>query len=200
MTCGPPAAKSLISTKRGRIYSVSLAESPLSGRIYGCLTSESKVWKLSPLGRHRGGARMQLPPVLNAPWAGGATESHGVDTYRLTVIARNLHTGALNKCPAGGGGIPRTRDSMVDKVVLRGNGSTAWTGTNYVYEPMTIPPGPGATAPAPGPHLQKQVTACTAEGQQLLDKGEGIDLESLELHGATLTWTDFGETRSATLG
>jgi hypothetical protein len=142
---------------------------------------------------------MQQTPVLSTPWAGGATESHGVDTYRLTVIARNLRTGALNKCPAGGGGIPRTRNSTVDKVVLKGNGSTAWTGTNYVYEPVTVPPGPGATAPAPGPHLQKQVTACTASGKQLLDKGYGIDLESLELHGSTLTWSNSGETRSATL-
>ena len=141
---------------------------------------------------------MKLPPVLNTPWAGGATESHGVDTYRLTVIARNLHTGALNKCPAGGGGIPRTRDSMVDKVVLRGNGSTAWTGTNYVYEPVTVPPGPGASAPAPGPHLQsRSLPAPRTESNW--DKGEGIDLGSLELHGATLTWTDFGVTRSAAL-
>ena len=47
--------------------------------------------------------------------------------------------------------------------------------------------------------LERQVTACTPTGGQLLDKGEGIEPQSLELHGSTLIWTDAGETRSAVL-
>ena len=46
---------------------------------------------------------------------------------------------------------------------------------------------------------QKQVVACSATGELVLDHGEGIDPESLELHGSTLTWTNSGEPRSATL-
>jgi hypothetical protein len=46
---------------------------------------------------------------------------------------------------------------------------------------------------------ERQVSSCSRRGPQLLDQGEGIDLHSLALHGSTLTWTDFGETHSATL-
>jgi hypothetical protein len=150
---------------------------------------------------------LERPILLKAPWAGGLVRSHGRDTYRLAVFARNLHTGAVTKCPAGGGIAPR-RGGWVDTVVLRGNGSTAWIGSHYVYEPTIVSQGTPYetgeigkwTPPAPPRRvLQEQVMACTASGGQLLDEGTSIDPESLELNGSTLNWTDSGETHSAIL-
>ncbi len=43
------------------------------------------------------------------------------------------------------------------------------------------------------------VRAMDAGGRRLLDKGEGIDPASLRLDGATVSWTNGGEPRSATL-
>jgi hypothetical protein len=207
-TCGPSYGKTLIAGRRARVYSVVGSEPLSTEHIFGCLTSDSRAWKLSPLGEEKfGGARLERPILLKAPWAGGLVRSHGRDTYRLAVIARNLHTGAVTKCPAGGGIAPR-RGGWVDTVVLRGNGSTAWIGSHYVYGPGIVSHGTpyetgefGISSPLAPPHriLQEQVMACTASGGQLLDQGEGIDPESLELLGSTLTWTDAGETRSAVL-
>jgi hypothetical protein len=207
-TCGPSYGKTLIAGRSARVYSVT-APGPLSTEhIFGCLTSDPRAWKLSPLGEEKfGGARLERPILLKAPWAGGLVRSHGIDTYRLAVFARNLHTGAVAKCPAGNGIAPR-RGGWVNKVVLAGHGSTAWTGSQYVVEPTNYSPGTpyetgeyGKYAP-PAPTrrvLERQVTVCTPTGKQLLDQGDGIDPESLELHGSTLTWSDAGETRSAVL-
>ena len=91
-------------------------------------------------------------------------------------------------------------------VVLRSDGSTAWIGFHRVVEPEHQPSGPAYGTPGIPPpirpfhsYLQKQVVACSATGELVLDEGVGINPKSLELHGSTLTWTKFGETRSAVL-
>jgi hypothetical protein len=207
-TCGPSYGKTLIGGRRARIYSVTGSEPLSTEHIFGCLISDSRAWKLSPLGEEKfGGARLERPILLRAPWAGGLVRSHGIDTYRVAVFARDLHTGAVTKCPAGGGIAPR-RGGWVDMVALRGNGSTAWIGSHYMYVPGIVSHGTpyetgefGIWSPPSPPHriLQEQVMACTASGGQLLDQGTSIDPKSLKLNGSNLTWTDAGETRSAVL-
>lgn len=70
---------------------------------------------------------------------------------------------------------------LTEDLVLKANGSVAWT----VYSS-------GASEP-------KQLWALDSAGQRLLDSGPGLELESLELSGSTLTWLHGGMPRSATL-
>jgi hypothetical protein len=46
---------------------------------------------------------------------------------------------------------------------------------------------------------RREVWALDTHGQRVLDVGPDIDLASLTLDGSTLTWTNAGTPRSATL-
>ena len=71
--------------------------------------------------------------------------------------------------------------------MLKPDGSLAWVGSTK----QTLGGRRGPLTP--------EVGACDSTGEHLLDSSAGIDLQSLALHGSTLTWTDSGETHSAIL-
>jgi hypothetical protein len=121
---------------------------------------------------------MEEPFVLHAPWVAGREVKRGRDTLRLAVRARNLRTGATISCPVGFGFNPGNKPSL-SGIVLKHDGSVAWIGKK------------GGSTLAVG--------ACDSTGERILDSGEGIDLESLKLHGSTVTWIYSGESRSAVL-
>ena len=171
-TCGPSYGKTLIAGRSARVYSVIGSEPLSTEHIFGCLTSDSRAWKLSPLGEEKfGGARLERPILLKAPWAGGLVRSHGIDTYRLAVFARNLHTGAITKCPAGNGIAPR-RGGWVNKVVLTGRGSIAWTGSQYTVEPEPTNYSPGT------PYATGEYGKCTACADSSRPGETGLSMHS----------------------
>lgn len=188
--CGPANAKTLLADRRVRIYSQLKPGSREAPLIYGCLVSSGKSRKLSPLPRRsgRGAPLMEAPFALNAPWVAGAVHQQtGLDTSRITVGARDLRSGRRRSCAVGGGDhSPRSRGN-VKEIVLKQNGSLAWSGHGRIGD------APGGQFPLP------EVVACDSSGEHLLDSGPGVDLHSLKLQGSRLTWTDSGETRSALL-
>jgi hypothetical protein len=106
----------------------------------------------------------------------------GVDSYRLTAVARNLRTGEAVECSAGfGSHVGGRRGTDVEDLVVTSRGTIAWAAIFW---------GKGAG---------RAVIACTPEGEQILDSGQGIDPESLRLHGSTISWRDSRENRAAEL-
>lgn len=185
--CGPLTAKTLVANGSGRVYELRTGEHA----IFGCLVSTTRSVKLSPIprsGSRWGAATMSKPFALNAPWVAGAVHQQtGLDTSRITVVARDLRSGRRRSCPAGGGDhSPRSRGDVKD-IALKHNGSLAWSGHTRIGEIA------GAQFPPPA------IVACDSTGEHVLDSGQGIDLHSLALHGSMLTWIDAGETRSAVL-
>jgi hypothetical protein len=123
----------------------------------------------------------------------------------LAIVAKNLLTGGARLWAVGGRrGSPKNAPSVTD-LALKRNGSVAWIAIQRValpVQPVYIPPG--TTLPPIYPprrwSYERRVVAGNRTGEQVvLDSGESIDLHSLRLHGSTLSWTDFGETRMAQL-
>jgi hypothetical protein len=71
-------------------------------------------------------------------------------------------------------------------LAVNAQGAAAW-----VYEQFPLDPGEGIR--------QRQVQKGDANGAAVLDDGLGIDPSSLKLTGDTLTWTDSGQQKTATL-
>jgi hypothetical protein len=127
---------------------------------------------------------MYGPFALDAPWAaGGVGQQTGRDSRENSISARNLRSGQRKSCYVGNGHSPRASGG-VRSIVLKRNGSFAWSGHSRIGEGELTPP---------------KVVACDSAGEHVLDSGPEIDLHSLKLHGSMLTWTDSGETRSALL-
>ena len=191
-SCGPAKAATLLAEPKARIYGAG-GPNPLEPgrpeRIYGCLVSTGHSIKLSPLPRtSRWGAPVMYGPfALDAPWAAGAVgQQTGRDSRENSISTRNLRSGQRKSCYVGGGHSPRASGG-VTSIVLKRNGSFAWSGHSRIGEVT------GGELPPP------KVVACESTGQHVLDSGPGIDLHSLKLHGSKLTWTDAGEARSAVL-
>lgn len=193
--CGPRAGKTVASEPKARVYSLDIAGKEAE---FGCSPSGPHPWKLSPYGRGGlGGYRLRKPSLINGVWAGGVFTSNGRDTYRYMVRSRNLRTGEEIQCEAGGGIVPR-RGERIYNVVLSAHGTLAWSGKYWreIYEP-SVPPGPGATAPAPLPRFY--VMKCNKTDSAVIERGEEIAVRSLKLTRQTLRWTSAGEEKTARL-
>ena len=139
-SCGPAKGTTLLVERKARIYSLGESNSQepqRPERIYGCLVSTGHSIKLSPLPKtSRWGAPwMYRPFALDAPWAAGAvSQQTGRDSHRLSVTARNLHSGQRKSCFVGSGDhSPRSRGS-VTSIALKRNGSLAWAGHARIGE------------------------------------------------------------------
>ena len=107
----------------------------------------------------------------------------GVDNGSSTVTVRSLRTGRLRSRHAGVTEAPGPESvSSVTGIALKANGSVAWIGqANSII----------------GPAFIREVERSDSTGFAVLDKGDGIGLHSLALHGSTLSWSDDGKTHSA---
>lgn len=191
-SCGPPGAKTVLAEPKARIYALGEAnpqEPQRPERLYGCLISNGESIELSPLSGTSSGRAITMysPFALDAPWAAGAAmRSDGRDSFRHAVTARNLRSGRFKSCFVGSGHSPGAA-GRVARVVLKHNGSLAWSGRARLGEVS------GKELPIP------EVVVCDSTGENVVDSDPRIRLHSLELHGSRLTWTDDGETRSAVL-
>jgi hypothetical protein len=192
-SCGPASDSTLLADETARIYEPPGSRTQVGEPIvYGCLVSNGKSIKLSPLPRASGwrAPRMFGPFALDGPWAAGlAIQAKGRDTRRNSVVARNLRSGEMKSCLVGTGHHSPRSIGSVTSIALKQNGSFAWAGQARI----------GQSAETGRQFPPREVVACDSDGEQLLDSGLGVDLHSLSLQGSTLTWTDGGETRSATI-
>ena len=104
----------------------------------------------------------------------------------MTVVARNLRTEALNYCGVGGARAPEPGPAVTG-IALKSNGSLAWIGEGNQNPSSILGP------------LVHRVAECTTGSNVVLDEGEGIDLQSLQLHNSVLQWMDSGSPRTAVL-
>jgi hypothetical protein len=187
--CKSAKGKTLLTGPSGRIYAPPQKPVSMPGEtiINACLNSMAHPVRLSPRSTERTETEKAHyeyttgPFQLQGPWVAGVGHTrHGIDTSQVAIKAVNLKTGAVKQCTGWANvGHP---GGKVTAIALKSNGSTAW-----------------AMVPGFRPPHVNTVAACESEGRRVLDEGEGIDLESLALNGSTVTWTDSGEMRSATL-
>jgi len=154
-------------------------------RVYGCAAADQKSFLL---GRVSGGvAQKRVGPVaLAGTDAGYGLTTSGVDTISSEVVVKRLTDGkVLHRRNAITGNLPAEFYEAVDAVVVKGDGSVAWTADA------------GSILSHKG--RQRQVEKIDQTGQMLLDHSRNIRLRSLRLSGSKLTWRDGSTTRSATL-
>lgn len=208
--CGPARGQTLVGGSKARIYSLAGSKPPNTERVLGCLRSSSPIRRPSPLGFYGSQDNRLLERVqLRVPWVAGLYEDTGHGIPELVLRAENLRTGAVNGCEVGAAEGPD--EAYVGGFVLSRSGGLAWIGFGSVKEEVLFSPSesarqvPSRVAPPVPPVLtfklieayEKELLACPGG---LLAAGNNLDVESLELHGSTLTWIDGGETGSATLG
>jgi hypothetical protein len=176
-SCVPAAAKTLRSSGAARIYSEGSV-------LYGCLGTRQ-----TRLGALRGtvpfpATRVALYALSNG-YAGIDRVEMGVDTFNSTVSLVSLHTGAT--VATAPGTTPERRPESfitVTAMVVDAKGTLAWIGERSAI---------GVPAPA------YEVHALNAAHDRLLASSPTIAATSLRLHGETISWSEGGRSRSATL-
>jgi hypothetical protein len=178
-TCGPAHARTTLRSNGVRIYSQA------GGAIFGCIESSGVIQKLSPI---RPGNRppyfLEKPFAANAPWVVGVSRHNPRPSFAVT--ARNLALGDVTPTCRLLGGDWRTYPTVVDQIVITRNGYFAWGGTEEI----------GSLS---GPVNDLAVTVCIGGESETLDRGPGVQVESLVLHGRTLEWEDAGARCTAIL-
>ena len=188
--CERPHSTTLLETRKVRIFatpseSVDLpGEHSIAGRpVFGCLKATDEARLLNAPGEQEGlwfGVDEHAFAV-HAPMVAYAFTAYYFDTHATFVRVRNLSTNVtVRGCRAGGDLAPR-RTPRVAKIVMDARGKVAWSVEGGTFgDPFAV-------------------VACDSTGQHVLDRGEGIDLESLALHGSVVSWLDGGSRREANL-
>jgi hypothetical protein len=165
-------------SSEARVYSV-------GGAVYGCSPGSSRHYRLGNTGSCINSTRVG-PVAAASNLAAYASTSCGVDTGSTQVIVRRLSDGRqLSSHPATTGLIAPESYQSVGSIVVDGSGHAAWIGSlSSIVR-----------------HGQEtQVNAAGSSGVKVLATGSDIQVNSLKLHGSTLTWTAGGKQHSATLG
>ncbi|HEY1360384.1 MAG TPA: hypothetical protein VGF21_18930 [Thermoleophilaceae bacterium] len=179
-SCRSQKAKNDVKNSDGRVFEqLNIGDSgeffPFS---YACLYSTGKRFEL---GRNWDDELVETPR-LTAPYVAWASVGCGNVTCQSAVEVADLRVGKVVKnLPATTGGLPGNSNRVTD-MVLKPNGSLAWI--------VDIGSSVGS---------DRQVVAVDSAGRRLLDSGGNIDPESLTLSGSTLSWTESGASRSASL-
>jgi hypothetical protein len=154
------------------------------GVVYGCATQTGRAYRLGS--RRSCLARSRVDPVtVVGGLAAYGLESCGVDTASAEVVVRRLSDGKmLLSVPAIAHVLGPESFQTVRSIVAKPDGAVAWIsgGSSIAAHRAVV-----------------EVHRADAQGQTLLDSGAAITAGSLRLHGSTVTWSDRGRTRSATL-
>lgn len=192
--CRPVGSKTIAIEARARVYSLPLRgkraeQNPEDVRVLGCLFNTGHAL---PLGTTRGnlgdfkpsaGAVNPKVAAATAPFAAYSTESFGIDFNQTWVIVRNLNTGEVLQTANASPKIGVEPESFVTDMVVTNSGKVAWISQG------------GSLA---GGHRGGEVAlSAPSQPTEVLEEGDGIDSDSLELHGSRLTWTSEGIQHSA---
>ncbi len=176
---GPGCAAMPGVTLRGsaRLRVFSAEESEGVRQVFVC---QKETGTTRRLGLHA--AIVGRPIALSDLWA-AAVEERGKPQDELIrdVVARDVESGARNLCRIGLANRPGQLIT-VSALVVTGGGDIGWSG----QEKLNM--------------AQPVVGACVDGADQILARGPGLDLKSLDLSGETLTWSNEGRRESFRLG
>ena len=176
-SCGPAGAQTLAIDRQARVYQS-------GGNVYGCATASRRSYRLGASARSIREGRAGPVALAGTDVAYGYTV-YGVDTVSAQVLVRDLASGKqLRSEPATTAPARVEFVESVDSVVVKADGAVAWIGRSG-----SVVSGPTNT----------EVDRADARGLAKLDSGSNIDVHSLRLHGATLSWRHRGSSRSASL-
>jgi len=182
--CGPPGAKTLASNPKARVYRVP------PGKVFGCLTANGKIRRLSPTRVPNAEDSITLlgrPFVLKGTQVAGVLHrSFGIDTANVSIRSQNLRNDDALTCHLGM--LSPRRSVSVETIAMNAGGKMAWLGNRRGY-----------AVGAPDENPVTVIEACSGGSGELLEASNGIDRESLALHGSTVSWTNSGEARTANL-
>jgi hypothetical protein len=175
--CGPTGAHTLAATPVARIYVTRQA-------VYGCSGANGKSYRLGKRG-------LCLPELcvgriaLRGRIAAYELKGVGVDTSSAGVLVRSLANGRVLADQAAILNVPGPESfESVRMIVVKRDGAVAWiAAVSSIGHPSSL----------------FEVHRGDRQGHALLDSGARIVPRSLRLHGSTITWTDAGMPRSATL-
>lgn len=179
--CSAAGTKTLAANPKVRIYrGAAQPGKGATGPVYGCLKASGKSRRVGP--RQGKGAVLRGPFALKAAWASAVeVRQPELDATHVYVTSRDIRTGKGRRCLIGSadrsGQLPSVRLLLIDKA-----GALAWAA---------ITPSPTGHAPLIG--------VCDSRGARILDSGAGVEIDSVELRGATLSWVNAGGPRSAQL-
>src|SRR5215469_2350820 len=182
LPCPPRGAKILARGRQARVYS---PHHPEKGYVWACLTSNGHRQRLGALpprpvfNESRGVLLDRTRFRLRATWVAYSERFLGVDTSVTAVVAKDLDSSTTKYCRLGFTQAPSALPKVTG-IVIKDNGSVAWLGE-------TRPPATTGRGP-----LTREVGVCDSDGNRVVETGEGLQLDSLALHGSKLSWVNAG--------
>ena len=189
--CRSQRAGTLLRTDTARVFQQLVIDEFTSfvTHVYACLYAIPH--RRVDLGRNYDDARVRAPRLAGAfvAYMWGA----------LRVLDLNDPNSLRIVDPTPGFPKPAWGADLRD-LVLKQTGAIAWTVDRYDGGELWALDAAGLRVIEPGPNQIPDIwLERDAPGLRLLDSGPDLDLESLALNGSTLTWTNAGTTRTATL-
>jgi hypothetical protein len=179
--CAYKGSKTLRQTSKLRLYS--LPSSSLFDRFYVCVRSNGRRFRADDR-RSQDVTMFKSTLISSGSFAAVAySDYQNEDAAGLNVIVIDLKTG---KQRVHSENPDEFSDPTIPAIVLRSTGAAAW-----VYEQKPISSSEGTR--------KREVHAAGTGAIRTLDSGLDIDPASLSLDGATVSWTNAGVRKTATL-
>jgi hypothetical protein len=177
LSCGPARATTLASDAKLRVFKDSSSKSS-AAPVFECAKPSGKPRRLVPQ-PGSSGVPISGKFAVSSPWA-AAVESQlmGQDTVRIFVVARNVNTGAWNRCLVGGADRPDQLPG-VKRLAVSQDGAIAWGAV------MRLPPA------------RPEVGTCSDGSPHILEQGPGVEPGSVEVQGSSVIWSRSGSRQSA---
>ena len=181
----PPAGRTVARSDDARVWRVT----PRSrvARYYGCARRVGRVFRLDP----RGGQVTAPESTLKLAATMVAYQTLDFDLRPFRVLVRSLRTGkVIHSASTNSGRSAEGHTSPGVRVVLKPNGSVAWTASVDCVCEGVDPSEKGWEVHAIG----------RDDRRVMLDRGPAVDAGSLRLAGPNaITWKHRGESRTAPL-
>jgi hypothetical protein len=181
----PSAGKTVVETGTARVWGVT----PKSGitRYYGCAFAVGRVVRLDP----PRGQLIAYKPKVEVAGTAVAYEAMSFDLKPYRVLVRSLRTGkVIHGATSNRRGSAEGHTGPVQRIVLKRNGSVAWTTSSDCICEGTVPSGYEVHAIG------------TSNKRRMLDSGPDLDPASLALiaRGTQVTWMNGATAHAASLG
>jgi hypothetical protein len=178
----PSGGKTVVKTSTARVWGVT----PKSGitRYYGCAFAAGRVVRLDP----PRGQLIAYKAKVKIAGTAVAYEAMSFDLKPFRVYVRSLRTGrVIHSATSNRRASSDGHTGPVQRIVLKRNGSVAWTTSSDCICEGAVPSG-------------YEVHAIGTDGKRrILDSGPEVDPASLALAGARISWKHVGTIRSAGL-
>jgi hypothetical protein len=180
--CGPRKAASILARGGIRVYALPAHAGEHSERLFGCLGGATRSYRLNAtprrpvFGEDRSVSVGTKTITVNAPRIAYTEVFYGRDTSVLAIAVRDLSRGTVAYCKAAFTEAPASVP-VIKKIALSSTWSVGWIGRSR-------PPHESGRSPL---------------SPRVIESGEGIDLNSLGLHGVRLTWLNAGTQHSIQL-